>query len=183
MLKVGLTGNIASGKSEVEKILQKLNYCVFDLDKTVHYLYQNDEKIKNLILQKFSTLDRKKIGDIVFSNPQKKLELENIIYPRLKELIFELFEEYKNEKYIFISGALLFESGFNKYFDKIIFIDAPYELRLKRLIKRNNLSQDEAKKRINAQDNSNKDRADVIIQNLKDINSLEKETIKALELL
>lgn len=183
MKKVGLTGNIAAGKSEAEKIISDMGFCVFDLDKIVHGFYENDNLIKNSIMQKFATLDRKELAKIVFSDLQKKKELEEIIYPKLKETIFEIFEKYKNEKYIFISGALIFESGFSRYFDKIIFIDAPEELRLERLIKRNNFDEYEAKRRIKAQGDSNKVKSDIIIQNVSDFETLKNNIIKALELL
>ena len=169
MIKVGLSGKIASGKSEAENILQKLGYLVFDLDKISHSLYEN-EKIKTEILNTFKTLDRKEIGKIIFDDDIQKENLEKIIYPELKEIIFELFEKYKNEKIIFISGALLFKSGFYKFFDKTIFIEANDKIRLERLMKRNNLSQNEAEKRLNLQDDSSL--ADFIIENNEDIEKL-----------
>ena len=180
MIKVGISGKIASGKSEVEKILQKLNFKVFDLDVISHNLFDN-KNIKNVILKEFKTLDRKEIGNIIFNNPDKKEKLENILYPELKKIILELFEENKNEKYVFISGALLFKSGFYKLFDKIIFIDAPESIRLQRLIKRNNLDEKSALERLNLQDDSTL--ADFIIENNSDINSLKEKISEVLRLI
>ena len=178
MLKVGISGKIASGKSEVESILQKLNYKVYDLDILVHSLFEN-EKIKKEISKKFNTLDRKEIASIVFSDENKKKNLENIIYPKLKEIILNIFDENKNEEMIFISGALLFKSGFYKLFDKTIFINANDEIRLQRLMKRNNLNKDEAKKRLNLQDEANF--ADFIIENNDDIEKLNKNILNLLD--
>jgi dephospho-CoA kinase len=172
MLKVGISGKIAAGKSEVENILQNLGYKVFDLDKLSHQLLE-DNKIKAQILAEFKTTDRKELGNIVFNDEAEKQKLENIIYPKLKEIILELFEENKEEKVIFISGALLFKSGFSKLFDKTIFIDADDKIRLERLMKRNNLSIEVAKSRLNLQDDKNS--ADFIIKNNSDIKNLEKE--------
>ena len=93
MIKVGISGKIASGKSEVEKILQELNYKVFDLDVISHELFKN-EKIKKNILKEFQTLDRKEIGNVIFTNPNKKEKLENILYPELKKIILELLMFY-----------------------------------------------------------------------------------------
>ena len=180
MIKVGLSGKIASGKSEIEKMLQNMGYLVFDLDKISHSLF-DDEPIKNKILNTFKTLDRKEIGKIVFNDNTRKEKLEEIIYPKLKEIIFELFEKYKEEKAIFISGALLFKSGFYKFFDKTIFIEADDEIRLKRLIKRNNLELTEAKARLNLQDD--KTFADFIIENNKDKEKLNNELNKVLKTL
>ena len=179
MLKVGISGKIASGKSEVENILQTLGYKVFDLDKMSHSLLENDEKIKTQILAEFNTLERKELGKIVFGNKEKKQKLENIIHPKLKEIILEIFEQNKEEKAVFVSGALLFKSGFNKLFDKTIFIDANENLRLERLIKRNNLSLEDAKLRINLQDDNYQ--ADFIIENNSNISNLKIEIDKLLK--
>ena len=178
MIKVGISGKIAAGKSQVEAIIAELGYKVFDLDKISHSLFE-DEKVQKSLLNEFETLDRKEIGKIVFSNQEKKENLEKIIYPELKNIIFDLFEENKEEKAIFISGALLFKSGFYKFFDKTIFVEANDEIRLERLIKRNNLSVEEAKERLNLQDNS--DLANYIIENNNDIETLKNKTTKVIE--
>ena len=107
--------------------------------------------------------------------------MENILYPELQKIIFELFEENKNEKYIFISGALLFKSGFYNFFDKTIFVDAPENIRLERLMKRNNLDKNIALERLNLQDDGNF--ADFIIQNNSDIDNLKKQVLEILELI
>ena len=177
MIKVGLTGNIASGKSEVEKILKNKGYFVVDLDVIVNEFYQSNEKVKNEIIKCFKTLDKKEISKIVFDNFEQKKELENIIYPELEKYILDLFKEDK--EIIFVSGALLFESGFDKFFDKTVFVDCDSKLRLKRLIKRNNLSEIEAQKRINSQ-KDNKNLADYIIENCSDLKSLEDKVEKIL---
>ena len=179
MIKVGISGKIASGKSEVENILQLLGYKVFDLDKISHNLLENNEKIKEQILFEFKTLDRKELGKIIFSNISQKQKLENIIHPELKNIILNIFDENKKEKAIFISGALLFKTGFNNLFDKTIFISAKNEIRLERLMKRNNLSKKEALNRLHLQDDSNK--ADFIIKNDSDIKNLKIEIKKLLK--
>ncbi|MBQ8476429.1 dephospho-CoA kinase [bacterium] len=167
MQKLGLTGNICAGKSEVENILEKKGYKVIDLDKIAHKFLENNSEIKN----HFHTLDRKIIGNIVFSNPDEKKYLESILHPLLYNFVLEEFK--KNYEKIVISGALLYEAGFDKLFDKIIFIDAPYDIRLKRLIKRNNLSEKEAKQRLDAQNNTHKTRADYVIENNSTLRELE----------
>lgn len=177
MLKVGLSGKIASGKSEVERIIQKFGFLVFDLDKISAEVF-NDKKISIQILNEFKTLNKKEIAEIIFSDSNKRQKLENIIHPELKNKIIEIFEENKNEKAVFMSGALLFKTGFYKLFDKNIFIDAFDEIRLERLIKRDNLDYELAIKRLNLQDEENK--ADFIIQNNADKISLEKEVKEVL---
>lgn len=175
MLKIGITGNIASGKSEVEKMISNYNYACYDLDKLSKEIFDNE---KEKIFEIFKTLDRKAIANIVFSNGDMKKKLEEIIHPKLKENIFEIFK--KEDKIVFISGALLYQAGFDRFFDKIIYIDAPYPLRLKRLQKRNNLSYDEAKKRLDAQNDFGKNKADFIIENDKTKKELKEKLDKIL---
>lgn len=172
MLKVGISGKIASGKSEVEKILKNEGFLVFDLDIISHILLEKDEAIKTAVFKEFKTTARSEIGKIVFKNNGKRKKLENIIYPKLKNAILELFEKYNNEKILFISGALLFKSGFYQLFDKTIFVDAKENIRLERLMKRNNLELKEAKKRLNLQDEPIF--PNFIIENNEDISLLKK---------
>ena len=135
MLKVAITGNIASGKSEVEKILISKGYPVFDTDKMAHEILGN--------------VDRKKLGDEVFRNPQKKKELEEYIHPKIKQMVKEIFE--RDYDIVFISVPLLFETGFYKLFDRIIFVACDEDIRLERLMKRNNFTEEEALVRMKAQ--------------------------------
>ena len=178
MIKVGISGKIASGKSEVEKIIKNEGFLVFDLDIISHILLEKDDYIKSCVQKEFKTLNRKEIGEIVFKNSSKRKKLENIIYPKLESAIFELFEKYKNEKAIFVSGALLFKSGFYKMFDKTIFVNAKDDIRLERLMKRNNLDKNEAKKRLNLQDEPIF--PDFLINNNEDLNKLNKSVLEVL---
>lgn len=181
MIKVGISGKIASGKSEVEKILKNKGFLVFDLDEISHKLFEENNEVKAEILNNFHTLDRKKVGEIVFCDEKQKKNLENIIYPKLKNEIFSIFEKCKKEKMIFISGALLFKSGFSEFFNKTIFIQADDEIRLERLMKRNKFSKQDAQKRLNLQDDSTK--ADFIIENNDDFNKLETKIDELLRIL
>ena len=135
MLKIAITGNIASGKSELEKILISKGYPVFDTDKMAHEILGN--------------VDRKKLGDEVFRNPQKKKELEEYIHPKIKEKLKEIFS--RNYDTVFISVPLLFETDFYKLFDKVLLVACDNDLRLKRLMERNNFTKKEALLRIRAQ--------------------------------
>ena len=177
MVKIGLTGNIASGKSELEKIIKNKGFKVIDLDETVHFLFENDKEIKAQILKEFKTLNRKEISNIVFNNLERKKVLENIIHPKLKEIIKNLEDEK-----VFVSAALIYEAGFDYLFNKIIYVDAPYELRLKRLMKRNNLTIEQAQKIMNSQKN-NKDKADFIIENSSTLDVLEENFNKIIDLI
>ncbi len=160
MIKIALEGLIASGKSEVEKLLRK-DFLVVDLDKVSNTILDNSKEI----LEEFKTLDRKKIASVVFSDSKKREKLEGIIYPQLRIFILDLFDKNQDKSAVFVSGALLYKKEFVGLFDYSIFVDAPYNLRLQRLIKRNNFSELEAKKRMNAQIDKSKKTANYIINN------------------
>ena len=178
MLKIALTGNIASGKSTVEKIIEENGYNVYDTDKIAHKILENSEEIKKT----FGTIDRKEIAKIVFSNPEKLKLLESIIHPKVKEEILKIFDS--EEILVFISVPQLFESGFDILFDKIIFVTADENLRKERLIKRNSLTPEEAQKRIDAQKETGKlEKSDFVIENNSDYESLKEQVEKTLSIL
>ena len=152
MLKIAITGNISAGKSLVENQFRTLGIDVIDADKIAHEVL--NEKIQ--LLQNFfgeeiikqGQLSREKLAQIVFSDPKKKQKLEKIIHPEVKERIFQFFE---GKKIAIASIPLLFEVGWEKDFDCVIMVIAKDNIRLKRLMERNNFTKEQAKIRINAQ--------------------------------
>ena len=144
VLKIAITGNIASGKSQVEKILLAKGLPVYDSDKIAHDVLNTITDFYGYDVFTNKTIDRKKLSKLVFTNYELKKKLEDITHPLIKKNIFELFSRHHDDKLIFVSVPLLYESGFNSIFDKVILICVSPEIQLNRLMNRNNLSKDEA---------------------------------------
>ncbi len=186
MIKIAITGNIASGKSQVEKELMSLGYKVADTDKINHFILSSDiEVIKEIkeafeeddILDENGKISREKLGKIVFSVGWKKIKLEKILHARINERLETFYQENSQEHIVFVSIPLLFETNQENKFDKIIFISADEDIRLERLIKRNGYDRKYAKIRIASQDKEkNKiEKSDYVIYNNSDLTNLKKQ--------
>ena len=159
MIRIGLTGNIASGKSIVQKYLEQKNISVIDADAICHDLLMNDSKTIEEVKKAFANYDildgeklaKKKIAEIIYSDLKKKKSLEEIIHPKIKEKIEDFLESKKHEKIAVVAVPLLFEAGMQSMFDKIIFVSASLKTRVERLMKRNNINEEFAIKMIKAQ--------------------------------
>ena len=156
MKRIAIAGNIASGKSEVQKILTEHGYKILDTDDVSHELLNinNPElynSFKDYDVFENGEFSRKKLGKIIFSNPVLKNTLESIIHPQVEEHINKFFETNKNEDLVFAGIPLIFEAGMEHLFDNILFIYTDDNIRLERLVKRNNYDIEYAKIRINSQ--------------------------------
>lgn len=185
MIKIGLTGNIASGKTMSENIFKSYGINVISADDIVHDLLKNDKNVIKKVTNIFpdddifenKTLSRKKLAKIVFNSKDSRTKLENILHKEVIEKINDFFEINKNEKIAIASVPLLFEAKLENMFDVIIFIQANENIRLKRLMNRNNYNQEFAKKIMDAQMNedSKLPLSDFIIQNNQDEAFLKKQ--------
>jgi len=156
MIKYAITGNIASGKTTVEKFFKENGYEVLDTDMVAHKLLDNDayKAVLNVFGNEILTgnkIDRLKLAEIVFKDNEKRKILENIIHPLVKKEILSYFEEKKDEKVAFVSVPLLFEANMEDLFDKIILVVADDETRLERLIVDRGLMRNDALRRIKSQ--------------------------------
>lgn len=162
MLKVGLTGSIAVGKSFVCEVLRELGAFVLDADKTARDVVAPNTKGLRLIVENFGAevlqtngeLDRVKLGAIVFEAEAKRQLLNSIVHPLVIEAQNDWLaaKELENPSGIaVIDAALMIESEGYKRFAKLIVVWCEPAIQLERLMLRNNLSEREALKRINAQ--------------------------------
>ena len=153
-MKIAIAGNIASGKSTVQKILEDAGFKVLDTDKCGHEALKNPEVKKafsHLDIFENGEISRHKLGELVFNNPRIKQQLESLVHPIIKQDIQNFFEKNKTDKFLFVGIPLVFEAKMENLFDKIVFVFADDKTRLQRLVKRNNFTEEYALLRINSQ--------------------------------
>lgn len=159
MIKIAITGNIAAGKTVVEKFLRDMNYPVIDTDKIVHLLFKNSQDLNIQIRESFAgydiytddLIDRKKLAKVVFSDKKLLKRLEENTHPYIIDEVLKFFEKNETENFCFVSVPLLYEVNWTYLFDKVIMVAASDEIRMQRLMYRRNLTEEEALKRMNAQ--------------------------------
>jgi len=189
MLKVGLTGSIAVGKSYVLGIFRELGCFVLDADRTSREVVEPGTRGLAEIVEHFGsdilfsdgTLDRGKLAAIVFDDDSKRELLNSIVHPRVFEAQNSWLAEVekKNPKGIaIVDAALMIESGGYKRFDKLIVIWCQPDVQLSRLLSRGGLSEDEARKRITAQmpQDEKKKYADFLIDTSKGYEDTRRQT-------
>ena len=154
---IGLTGGIAAGKSLVSAYLKKCGYEVIDADIIARDVVQKDSFGLRKIVQAFGEeyllngeLNRAKLGTHVFGDKKELDKLNQIMLPLIKEEIAKRIAQSQSPV-IFVDGATIIESGMSADFDQLWLVEAQEDIQLKRLMKRDNLSALEAKKRIDSQ--------------------------------
>ncbi len=158
MLKIGLTGNIGSGKSTACRIFATLGVPIFYADQEAKELYKENgikSKVKELfregVFNPANEVDFKKLAATVFSDEKKLSQLTSILHPRVFEKYHLWLSENAASPYSIHESAIIFEYGQEKYFDKIICVTAPLDLRIQRTQERDNSGIDQIKERVNNQ--------------------------------
>lgn len=169
MLKVGLTGSIAVGKSHVVAVLQELGCATFDADKIAHAVMEPGKPAYADVVREFGagvlaedqTIDRARLGAIVFADAARRERLNHIVHPRVHEeqqRLLAAAEAANPQGIAVVDAALMIESGGYKRFDKLIVVFCDRETQVQRLMKRNQLSREDAERRIAAQMSSEEKR-------------------------
>ena len=182
---IGLTGSIGTGKSEAARKLEALGASIISADQVGHEAYTpNTEAWEQVvaafgdgILQEDGEIDRRKLGGIVFSDPGKLEQLNQIMHPRMARMVANKIEALRIEgvDVVVVEAALLFEAGWDSLVEEVWATDSPEQMVIERLKNRNGLSEDEARKRISSQmDRSERlGKADCVIDNSGDVAGLE----------
>jgi len=171
--KIGITGNIGSGKSLVCKIFEHLGINTFLSDEETKKLYLLSE-IKKQILNYFNdevyfndgTLNKKLLSYHLFKNPKALQFIESVLYPQLNKT-FDRWCEKQNSDYVLFESAILFEKKFDNQFDKIIFVSAPEDVRLQRAMLRDKCDEENVRSRMRLQwsEETKIEKSDFVIYN------------------
>lgn len=185
---IGLTGGIASGKTTTSNILKELGAIIIDADKIARKVVEKGRPALSEIEKHFGAeillengeLNRKKLGNIVFNDPKLLEKLNEITHPHIiKEIINEInwHKRTYNNRVIILDAALLIEQNLMHLVEEVWLVVTTEEMQLNRLVEREGISVDDAKKRINVQMSfeDKKKYADLIIDNSKDLAYLREQ--------
>ena len=162
MITIGLTGGIASGKSTVSAMLKDLGAYILDADKVGHQAYEPGTKVWDEVVASFGrdvvaedgTIDRKKLGPIVFADPEALKRLNAIVHPRMRETIRGILDDLRRKGGVpvaVVEAAVLIEAGWVPLVDEVWVTEAPERVAMERLMNRNGLSAEQAEARIQSQ--------------------------------
>ena len=171
---IGLTGGIGSGKTTVARIFNMLNVPVYNSDEAGRTITDKDPLIKSAIKNQFGddmfdeneNLNREKLSAIVFNDSSALSKLNAIIHPAVAH-DFKMWCANQSSPYVIKETAILFEHGLDNHLDGVIVVEAPDELRIKRVMHRNGITEDAIRNRIQQQLPQNEliSRADWVIHN------------------
>ena len=186
MKVIGLTGGIGSGKSSVLEIFKKIGISTYNADESAKKIISSDKKIIYSIKQLFgediydkNELNSKLVSKIVFNDKEKLKSLNSIIHPAVAIDFDNFCFKHRDESYIVKEAAIIFETKTENLFNKIIYVKAPKEIRIDRVMQRDNLSRDDVLNRIQNQINETSiiDKCDFIIDNIN-FSELEEKVIE-----
>ena len=176
MLKIGITGGIGAGKSTVAGIFKVLGVPVFDADVTAKNILNSDPELREQVAAAFGSetyknglLDRKYLATLVFNNPDQLAKLNALVHPATIKAANAWTKHWEEQgsPYIVKEAALLFEAGTNVGLDSIIGVTAPQDLRIARVMARDNITREEVLKRMQHQidDTEKMNRCNIVLDN------------------
>jgi dephospho-CoA kinase len=185
---IGLTGNIATGKSVVRRMLEHLGAYTIDADALAHRAIAKDAPGYNPVLETFGKwildssgqINRSKLGGLVFRDPEALEKLENIVHPLVGQAI-EILVQRASQRVVVIEAIKLIESELRTVCDSIWVTYAPEEVQIERLMRKRNLSRDEAVERIHSQGAQSEkiERANIVVRNTSSYDELWKQVTTA----
>jgi dephospho-CoA kinase len=191
MIRLGLTGSIGSGKSTVAEMLRARGIPVLDADAIARQVSRDPSTLEAVKLEfgpEFvleADLNRPKVAELVFNNPEARAKLNAIIHPRVRAQMTRLQSnlELEGAKLVVQDIPLLFENGYEKLFDATILVDAPLEDRIARVQARDGLTREAILARDAAQMPASEKRlrATYILENDGDLAHLERQLVAVLE--
>jgi len=159
MLKIGVTGGIGSGKTTVCKVFEVLNVQVYYSDLRAKEIMVTNPNLKEKLVVTFGNntfdsngyLNSEYLASIVFPDLLKLKTLNTIVHPFVLDDSSSWCTGHSKEKYVILESAIIFESGIETLLDHVVIVDAPLEIRLKRIVDRDKVNREEVVQRINAQ--------------------------------
>jgi len=157
MIKIGLTGNIGSGKTTVAKIFEVIGVPVFYADIEARKFLSEKDVLDELVnefgnnILSGDYLDRGELAKIVFNDKAALATLNSIIHPRVRQSLMDWISTKQDHKYVIQEAAILFESGFYNFFDKNIVISCPEDVAIERVMKRDGIDENAVRARIQNQ--------------------------------
>ena len=172
MVTIGITGGIGSGKSLISRILKIWGYPVYDTDIEAKKLMDNSDEVKNRLVALLGNiynntgLDRSRMASIIFNDQIKLKKVNAIVHPSVRS-DFSIWVQKQNTDVAFVESAILYEAGFDKNVTFVWNVSAPLEMRVMRVMKRNNCTREEVLARISKQtsDNERNEKSNDIIYN------------------
>ncbi len=157
MIQIGLTGGIGAGKTSVAKVLEHMGYPVFYSDLEAKKLYDDHPILKEQMIALFGNelyqnghFDKNRLARQLFQNPILKEKVSELVHPLVREA-FEQWASQQHTNMVFNEAAILFETGAYQQFTATILVVAPEDLRIQRVISRDQLTEQEVRNRINQQ--------------------------------
>ena len=183
MIRIALTGSIGMGKSTVAKMFERAGIPVFDADAEVRSLQAAGGALVEPIGKQFpgtvkdGVLDRDKLRQVVFEDPALLARLEAIVHPAVREARERFIERHRDAPALLFEIPLLFETGGEKDFDKVVVVSAPAEIQKKRVLKRDGMSEDTLRSILGRQlpDGQKRQGADFVIDTGTDLSTTEAQ--------